>query len=114
MATQTASDLIIAISRKGATVAALAKFRPNVPIVAFVPTAQIARRMVLHRGVYPIVMESTGVDDEHARVVDAMRTAKEIGWLKQGHRVVVVDAEMWELSTTTSKTKANCIKIFTV
>jgi len=114
MASQTSSDLIIAISRKGSTVSALAKYRPNVPIVAFVPTAQIGRRMVLHRSVYPIVMESTDTDDEHTRVVEAMRTAKEIGWLKPGHRVVVVDAEMWGLESSEAKTKANCIKIFTV
>jgi pyruvate kinase len=112
MASQTSSDLIIAISRKGSTVSALAKYRPNVPIVAFVPSAQIGRRMVLHRAVYPIVMENVHGNDEHDRVVEAMRTAKQIGWLKPGHRVVVVDAEMWELETTQNMTKANCIKIF--
>ena len=68
----------------------------------------------MHRGVYPIVMESTAADDEHERVVEAMRTAKEIGWLQPNHRVVVVDAELWDLESVSKKTKANCIKIFTV
>ncbi len=115
MARQTDSDLIIAISRKGSTVKQLAKFRPNVPIIAFVPTPAIGRRLVMHRSVYPIVMESTVREgDEQERVVEAMRTAKEIGWLKPGHRVIVVDAELWSLESTMTKTKANCIKIFTV
>mmetsp|Transcript_27355 Transcript_27355/g.51870 ORF Transcript_27355/g.51870 Transcript_27355/m.51870 type:complete len:566 (-) Transcript_27355:73-1770(-) len=114
MASQTDSDLIIAISRKGSTVKQLAKYKPNVPIMAFVPTPQIGRRLVMHRGVYPIVMESTAADDEHERVVEAMRTAKEIGWLLPNHRVVVVDAELWDLESVSKKTKANCIKIFTV
>ena len=76
LTSQTDSDLIIAISRKGSTVKQLAKYKPNVPIMAFVPTPQIGRRLVMHRGVYPIVMESTAADDEHERVVEAMRTAK--------------------------------------
>ncbi|GMI47418.1 hypothetical protein TrCOL_g3679 [Triparma columacea] len=114
MASQTDADIIIAISRKGSTVKSLAKFRPNVPIMAFVPTPSIGRRLILHRGVYPIVMSATATDDEHERVVEAVRTAKEIGWLKPNHRVVVVDAELWGLESTKVKTKANCIKIFTV
>lgn len=114
MAKQTNSDLIIAISRKGSTVKQLAKYKPNVPIMAFVPTPQIGRRLIMHRGVYPIVMQSTDTDDEHERVVEAMRTAKEIGWLLPNHRVVVVDAELWDLESVSKKTKANCIKIFTV
>jgi len=115
MASQTDADIIIAISRKGSTVKQLAKFRPNVPIMAFVPTPSIGRRLILHRGVYPIVMSTTATEhDEHERVVEAIRTAKEIGWLQPNHRVIVVDAELWGLESTKVKTKANCIKIFTV
>jgi pyruvate kinase len=106
MASQTDADIIIAISRKGSTVKSLATFRPNVPIMAFVPTPSIGRRLILHRGVYPIVMSQTATDDEHERVVEAVRTAKEIGWLKPNHRVVVVDAELWGLESTKVKTKA--------
>ena len=118
IAEQTDADLIIAISRLGATVQKLAKYRPGVPIMAFVPNCAIGRRLVLHRGVYPIVMEKANFGGsggtEHDRVVEAMRTAKEIGWIKTNNRVVVVDAELWDLEAGSKMTKANCIKIFTV
>jgi len=115
MAVQIEADLIIAISRKGETVRRLAKYRPHIPIMAFVQTPDLGKRLVLHRGVYPIVMDAAAqVASEHDRVVESLRTAKEIGWVQSGHRVIVVDAELWNLSSTENLTKANCIKVFTM
>jgi len=57
---------------------------------------------------------SAALKNEHDRVVEALRTAVEIGWVTSGHRVVVVDAELWSLGSTQNVTKANCIKVFTV
>ena len=115
MAVQIEADLIIAISRKGDTAKRLAKFRPHIPIMAFVPSPELGRRLVIHRGLYPVVMEnSSSIKNQHDRVVESLRTAVEIGWVTSGHRVIVVDAELWTLGSTQNTTKANCIKVFTV
>jgi pyruvate kinase len=50
---------IIAVTRKGQTARVLSAFRPNLPIFAVTAVADLARRLVLHRGVEPIVTDLT-------------------------------------------------------
>jgi hypothetical protein len=45
-------------------------------------------------------------------VVESVRTARELGWVTTGDKVVLVDAEIWALDCV--NTKSNNVKIFTV
>ena len=47
---------IVAVTRQGRTARVLSAFRPPIPIFAAVTDAGVARRLVLHRGVTPILM----------------------------------------------------------
>lgn len=47
---------IVAFTRSGYTAGLLAKFRPQVPIIAFTPDPAVINRMKLYRGVIPLYM----------------------------------------------------------
>jgi pyruvate kinase len=50
---------IVAITRRGKTARVLSAFRPDLPIFAVTPGDALARRLVLHRGVEPIVADTS-------------------------------------------------------
>jgi pyruvate kinase len=99
-AVQSAKDmhakLIILITMTGNVARAVALHRPNVPVLAFCTDAQVGRRLQLHRGIVPIMLQSTldpGCANTSMSVLraEAIRTAKELGFLKTGDRVITVD-----------------------
>ena len=50
------ADAIVAVTRQGRTARLLSAFRPPIPIFAAVTDPGLARRLVLHRGVTPILV----------------------------------------------------------
>jgi pyruvate kinase len=54
---------IVAVTRGGKTARMLSAFRPSVPIFAVTPNPELARRLVIYRGVTPLVAEfdTTGI-----------------------------------------------------
>ena len=80
------ANLIIVISRMGTSARNVAKYRPSLPAMAFTASVKVARQLMLHRGIFPVALECSDSYDEHERVVEAIRTAKEVGWLKEGTR----------------------------
>lgn len=87
---------IIVISMTGSVARAVARHRPGVPVLAFTTDPQAARRLQLHRSITPILIQ-TGMDPRKGQTrmglvrAEAMRTAKELGFVSSGDRVVVVD-----------------------
>lgn len=73
----------------------ISAYRPNVPILAFCPSAKVARQLMLHRGVHPIQIDDvlTGVSEEK-RPARAIHYAKQLGMVQEGDGVVVVTREM--------------------
>lgn len=105
-AVQSAKDmnakLIILITMTGNVARAVSLHRPRVPVLAFCTDAQVGRRLQLHRTIVPIMMQSTldpGHRDTSMSILraEAIRTAKELGFLKTGDRVVMVDRTVGKL-----------------
>lgn len=99
-AVQSAKDmnakLIILITMTGNVARAVALHRPSVPVLAFCTDPQVGRRLQLHRSIVPIMLQSTldpGCVNTSMSVLraESIRTAKELGFVKTGDRVVNVD-----------------------
>jgi pyruvate kinase len=77
LAVRSAAQAIVARTRSGHTARMLAALRPGIPIVAATPEARIARRLLLHRGVRPVVVaevsEPDPMDDRIERHLVAAR-----------------------------------------
>ena len=88
--------LIIAITSTGHVARVVASHRPTVPVLAFCTDVQVARRLQLHRGILPMMLQSD-LDplSKETRMgtlrAEAMRTAVELGMAKAGDRVITVD-----------------------
>ena len=88
---------IIVLSLTGKTARAVAMHQPSVPVLAFCTDIQVARRLQLHRSVKPILFNtcmSTKTDDKWRMATlrgEAVRTAKEIGYIRNGDRVIFMD-----------------------
>lgn len=69
----------------------VASFRPNVPIVAFCPSAKVGRQLIVHRGIHPVVgLLGTSV---HQRPFAAIKDAKAMGFVESGDDVIVVSVD---------------------
>ena len=88
---------IIVLSLTGKTARAVAMHKPSVPVLAFCTDIQVARRLQLHRSVKPILFHSCMSTTSEAgwRMAtlrgEAVRTAKEIGYIRNGDRVIFMD-----------------------
>ena len=99
-AVKTAKDLkakcIILITMTGKVARAVASKRPSVPVLAFCTDQQVARKLQLHRGICPMLLQ-TALDPTSNLTkmsflrAEAVRTAKEVGIVAAGDRVVTID-----------------------
>ncbi len=88
---QTAKDVqaaaILAPTASGFTAGMLARFRPSVPIIAVTPSPMAQRRLCLYWGVTALLSKRLNSTDEV--VEDAIRVARENGFVKEGETVVI-------------------------
>ena len=90
------AKLIIVITVTGKVAKFVASHRPTVPVLAFCTDAQVGRRLQLHRGILPVMLQ-TDLDPlaQGTRMAtlraEAMRTACELGFARAGDRVITVD-----------------------
>uniref|UniRef100_A0A7S3LCL2 Pyruvate kinase n=1 Tax=Amphora coffeiformis TaxID=265554 RepID=A0A7S3LCL2_9STRA len=87
---------IILITMTGRVARAVVRHRPSVPVLAFCLDPQVARRLQLHRSLYPIMLQSSldpGSRETSMSVLraEAVRVAKEMGHAKVGDRIIMVD-----------------------
>jgi pyruvate kinase len=87
----TASELevsaIITATMTGHTALRVSKYRPSQPIIAVTPYEDVARRLSIAWGVYPILMDSVEAAD---RVIDeSVEKALQSGFVKKGDLVVI-------------------------
>lgn len=90
------ADKIVLITATGRVARAVARHKPNVPVLAFCTDAQVARRLQLHRAIIPLMLQTRfDPNDPTTRMglirAEAIRTAKELGFVKSGDRIVLVD-----------------------
>jgi len=85
---------IIVLTSHGVLPRLIAAFRPNVPILAFCPSAKVARQLMLHRGIHPIHIADLLTDISGVkRPARAIQYAKQFGMVQEGDNVVVVTRE---------------------
>lgn len=90
------AKLIIVITSSGKVAKIVASHRPTVPVLAFCTDPQVGRRLQLHRGILPMMLQSKldplaqGTRMATLRA-EAMRTAVELGFARAGDRVITVD-----------------------
>lgn len=67
-------------------------YRPSVPIITFVPSSKIARQLIIHRGIHPVVGALAGVSF-HKRPALAIKRVQDMGIIQSGDDVVIVGME---------------------
>ncbi|CAB9504036.1 Pyruvate kinase [Seminavis robusta] len=87
---------IILITQSGRVARAVARHQPAVPVLSFCTDVQVARRLQLHRALVPLLLQSN-LDPKCATTrlgtlrAEAVRTAKELGFIQNGERIIMVD-----------------------
>ena len=72
--------------------AAISKFRPGVPIVAFVPDEKLGRFLQIYRGVHPVVATSDMVEEGADPLTVAVEHAMIMKFCKPGDKVITVSS----------------------
>ncbi|MCB0880969.1 MAG: pyruvate kinase [Thermoleophilia bacterium] len=92
-ATRVAEDLgaeaILCITRSGRTVRAMARFRPEQPILGFSPDERVRRQLSVSWGSTPLPISSEAFDNE-TMVKEVVETARREGFVRQGDQIVVL------------------------
>ena len=86
---------IVVITQSGRVARAVARHLPSVPVLSFCTDVQVARRLQLHRALVPLMLQ-TKEDPKYAVRLgvlraEAVRTCKELGFLENGDRIIMVD-----------------------
>lgn len=90
------AKFIVLITMSGRMARAVARHRPSIPVLAFCTDPQVARRLQLHRSIYPVMLQTTldpGSVSTRMRLLraEAVRTAKELGFTRVGDRIIMID-----------------------
>jgi pyruvate kinase len=81
------ASAILAFTQTGGTAALVAKYRPNLPILAVTPTTRVRRQLALYGGVRSMKVPIQGSTEDQINSVDA--AVLESGLLKRGDIVVI-------------------------
>ncbi|MBQ4101925.1 MAG: pyruvate kinase [Oscillospiraceae bacterium] len=107
----TAEDLqakaIIAVTMGGQTAMRMAKFRPNVPIIAATPGAKTFHQLSLCWGVYPVLARLQS--DSEALFYHAVACAKQMDAVQDGDRVVITAGMPLNTAGTTNTLKVTVV-----
>ena len=108
---ETARDLdaaaIVTPTVSGYTARMVAKYRPQMSIVAVTPNARVQRQLCLHWGIYPLLAKRTANTDE--MLADAIGATKEHGYADSGDLVVVTAGSAGSAPGTTDLIKVEVI-----
>ncbi|MFV0258128.1 MAG: pyruvate kinase [Acidimicrobiales bacterium] len=97
---------IICITRSGFTVRAIARFRPEVPILAFSPEERTIRQLTMSWGATPIKIDR--IEDNVSTVHRAMEQAKADGHLRAGDIVAVLGGSSATIGATDTLRVVRC------
>ena len=86
---------IVVITQSGRVAKAVARHLPSVPVLSFCTDVQVARRLQLHRALVPLMLQTTEDPKYATRLgvlrAEAVRTCKELGFVDNGDRIIMVD-----------------------
>lgn len=85
------ASAIIVLSNKLRLPQLVAAYRPNVPIIAICPSSKMARQLMLHRAILPIV----GLADVKPTKLPAaaVKLATEMGYIEAGQSAILVSLD---------------------
>lgn len=82
---------ILVLSKTGNTAINVAKFRPDVPVVCFVPSQKTGRLLQVHRGIHPVVASrDLSSPSNEKRFTEAVDYAVSMGFCKRDNTVIIV------------------------
>ncbi len=86
---------IVSFTRTGGTPMRLSQYRPSVPLLAICNNETIARRLLLHYGVHPIILRQLK-DPDFETIVEAARSTLKSNYnLQPGDAIVVTAGVDW-------------------
>ena len=90
------AKVIILITMSGKVARSVAKHNPTVPVLAFCTDILVARKLQLYRSIKPMMLQTDLCpESELTRMsflrAEAVRTAKELGMVRDGDRIVTID-----------------------
>jgi len=97
---------IICISRSGFTVRAMARFRPDIPILACSPEDRTLRQLTMSWGAAPLKIDR--IDDNVRTVVNALELAKAQGTVRAGDIVAVLHGSSANIGVTDTLRMVRC------
>lgn len=97
---------ICCISRSGFTVRAIARFRPEAPILGFSPEDRTIRQLTMSWGATPIKIDR--IDDNVATVNTVMELAKAEGHIRSGDIVAVLGGSTGSVAATDTLRMVRC------
>ena len=101
------AKVISTITHSGNTARRIAKFRPNVPIVAFTETQKVRRQLNLVWGVKPVRLDEIFDTDKSVKLMEDY--LKENGWVQPGDRVIIATG-----IPIAQKGRTNMVKVSTI
>ena len=87
------AECIIVISNNGNIARITSKFRPSVPILAYISSPKEGRLLILSKGVHPIISNLPKKTDLNILISDALNFAKKFGFCSAGKNVVLLSKE---------------------
>ncbi len=97
---------IVCISRSGFTVRAIARFRPEAPILGFSPEERTVRQLTMSWGATPIKIDR--IDDNVTTVHKVLDLAKSLGHLRTGDVVAVLGGSSATIGATDTLRMVRC------
>lgn len=97
---------ICCISRSGFTVRAIARFRPEAPILGFSPEERTIRQLTMSWGATPIKIDR--IDDNLTTVHTVMELAKAEGHIRSGDIVAVLGGSTGSVAATDTLRMVRC------
>ena len=98
---------IITATQSGNTARMVSKYRPECPVIAVTPGDEIARKLALNWGVFPLSARKFESTDE--MIVESVNKAKEVGYVRNGDLVVVAAGIPVHYSGTTNMMKVHVV-----
>ena len=92
LARDTNASAIVVASESGYTARKAAKYRPNIPVVATTPRADVKRQLTLSWGIVP--RQAGYVEDTDSLIRNAVQSALDAGSAESGDTVVVLSGMM--------------------
>jgi len=74
-----AANAIIVLTKSGDTAMAVAKYRPRCPILAVVSSEVVANKVLLSRGVIPLLLTEKELDSQEAAMESALAALQDMG-----------------------------------